>query len=176
MLCRTTSNIKRKRTTIEAEAPQNDNSSSASTSTSSVRELVNTVKPAAKQTKRYKEQTKLKTKLIEYLDCEQQAVQEQPATQSRSNDLVDLHLTTIAAMIHQRLNSEQQNDLLPKLFNYVNQSKTQYEAGRQGFVGVGSHGGNMARPMMQELNSPLLQPSEQNQVQNNTYMYDLSQI
>ena len=138
MLCRTTSNIKRKHSTIEAEAPQNDNSSSASTSTSSVRELVDTVKPAAKQTKRYKEQTKLKTKLIEYLDCEQQAVQEQPATQARSNDL------------------------LPKLFNYVNQSITQYEAGRQGFAGVGSHGGNMAGPMMQELNSPLLQPSEQN--------------
>ena len=122
MLCRTTSNIKRKQT-IEAEAPQNDNSSSASTSTSSVRELVDTVKPAAKQTKRYKEQTKLETKLIEYLDHEQQAVQvqEQPATQARSNDLVDLHLATIAAMIHQRLNSEQQNDLLPKLFNFVNQ-------------------------------------------------------
>ena len=106
MLCRT-SNIKRKQT-IEAEAPQNDNSSSASTSTSSVRELVNTVKPTAKQTKRYKEQTKLETKLIEYLDREQQAVQvqEQPAIQARSNDLVDLHLATIAAMIHQRLNSE----------------------------------------------------------------------
>ena len=44
MLCRTTSNIKRKQT-FEAEAPQNDNSSSASTSTSSVRELVDTVKP-----------------------------------------------------------------------------------------------------------------------------------
>ena len=123
MLCRTTSNINRKQT-FEAEAPQNDNSSSASTSTSSVRELVDTVKPVAKQSKRYKEQTKLATKLIEYLDREQQAVQvqEQPATQARSNDLVDLHLATIAAMISQRLNSEQQNDLLPKLFNFVNQS------------------------------------------------------
>ena len=87
-------------------------------------------------------------KLIEYLDCEQQAVQvqEQPATQARSNDLVDLHLATIAAMIHQRLNSEQQNDLLPKLFNFVNQSITQYEAGRQGFAGVGAHDGNVAGP------------------------------
>ena len=81
MLCRTTSNIKRKQT-IEAEGPQNDNSSIASTSISSVRELVSTVKPAAKQTKRYKEQTKLETKLIEYLEHEQQAVQvqEKPAT------------------------------------------------------------------------------------------------
>ena len=173
MLCRTTSNIKRKQT-IEAEAPQNDNSSSASTSTSSVRELVDTVKPTAKQTKRYKEQTKLKTKLIEYLDCEQQAVQEQPATQARSNDLVDLHLTTIAAMIRQRLNSEQQNDLLPKLFNFVNQSITQYEAGRQGFAGVGAHGGNVAGPMMQELNSPMIQPREQQQ--NNPYMYDFTEL
>ena len=51
-----------------------------------------------------------------YLDCEQQAVQE-PPTQARSNDLVDLHLATIATMICQRLNSEQHNDLLPKLFN-----------------------------------------------------------
>ena len=64
MLCRMTSNIKRKHTIIEAEAPPIDNSSSASTSTSSIRELVDTVKPAAKQTKRYKEQTKLETKLI----------------------------------------------------------------------------------------------------------------
>ena len=158
MLCRTTSNIKQKHTTIQAEAPQNDNSSSASTSTSSVRELVDTVKPAAKQTKSYKEQTNLETKLIKYLDREQQAVQEQPATQVRSNDLVDLHLATIAAMIHQRLNSEQQNDLLPKLFNFVNQSITQYEAGRQGFAGVAAHGGDVAGPMMQELNSPLIQP------------------
>ena len=173
MLCRTTSNIKRKQT-IEAEAPQNDNSSSASTSTSSVRELVDTVKPAAKQTKRYKEQTKLETKLIEYLDHEQQAVQEQPATQARSNDLVDLHLATIAAMIRQRLNSEQQNDLLPKLFNFVNQSITQYEAGRQGFAGVGAHGGNVAGPMMQELNSPMIQPREQQQ--DNPYMYDFTQL
>ena len=175
MLCRTTSNIKRKQT-IEAEAPQNDNSSSASTSTSSVRELVDTVKPAAKQTKRYKEQTKLETKLIEYLDHEQQAVQvqEQPATQARSNDMVDLHLTTIAAMIHQRLNSEQQNDLLPKLFNFINQSITQYEAGRQGFAGVGAHGGNVARPMMQELNSLMIQPREQQQ--NNPYMYDFTEL
>ena len=172
MLCRTTSNIKRKQT-IEAEAPQNDNSSSASTSTSSVRELVDTVKPATKQTKRYKEQTKLETKLIEYLDHEQQAVQEQPATQARSNDLVDLHLATIAAMIHQRLNSEQQNDLLPKLFNFVNQSITQYEAGRQGFAGVAAHGGNVAGPMMQELNSPMIKPREQ---QNNPYMYDFTEL
>ena len=52
MLCRTTSNIKRKHNTIEAEAPQNYNTSSASTSISSVRELVDTVKLAAKQTKR----------------------------------------------------------------------------------------------------------------------------
>ena len=172
MLCRTTSNIKRKQT-IEGEAPQNDNSSSASTSTSSVRELVDTVKPAAKQTKRYKEQTKLETKLIEYLEREQQAVQvqEQPATQARSNDLVDLHLTTIAAMIHQRLNAEQQNDLLPKLFNFVNQSITQYEAGRQGFVGVG---GNVAGPMMQELNSPMIQSREQQQ--NNPYMYQFTEL
>ena len=173
MLCRTTSNIKTKHTTIEAEAPQNDNSSSA---TSSVRELVDTVKPAAKQTKRYKEHTKLETKLIEYLDREQQAVQELQATQARSNDLVDLHLTTIAAMIRQRLNSEQQNDLLPKLFNFVNQSITQYEAGRQGFAGVAAHGGNVARPMMQELNSPMIQPRKQNQVQNNLYMYNFTEL
>ena len=174
MLCRTTSNIKRKQT-IEAEAPQNDNSSSASTSTSSVRELVDTVKPAAKQTKRYKEQTKLETKLIEYLDHEQAVqVQEQPATQARSNDLVDLHVTTIAAMIRQRLNSEQQNDLLPKLFNFINQSITQYEAGRQGFAGVGAHGGNVAGPMMQELNSPMIQPREQQQ--NNPYMYNFTEL
>ena len=172
MLCRTTSNIKRKQT-IEAEAPQNDNSSSASTSTSSVRKLVDTVKPAAKQTKRYKEQTKLETKLIEYLECEQQAVQvqEQPVTQARSNDLVDLHLATIAAMIRQRLNAEQQNDLLPKLFNFVNQSIPQYEAGRQGFAGVG---GNVAGPMMQELNSPTIQPREQQQ--NNPYMYQFTKL
>ena len=110
--------------------------------------MVDTVKPAAKQTKRYKEQTKLETKLIDYLDHEQQAVQEQPATQARSNDLVDLHLTTIAAIIHQRLNSKQQNDLLPKLFNIVNQSITQYEAGRQGFEGVAAHGGNVTGSMM----------------------------
>ena len=172
MLCRTTSNIKPKHTTIQAEAPQNDNSSSASTSTSSVRELVDNVKPAAKQTKRYKEQTKLETKLIEYLDRKQQAVQEQPATQARSNDLVDLHLATIAAMIRQRLNSEQQNDLLPKLFNFVNQSITQYEAGRQGFAGA--HGGNVARPMMQELNSPMMQPREQQQ--DNPYVYNFTQL
>ena len=176
MLCRTTSNIKRKHTGIEAAATQNDNSSSASTSTSSVRELVDTVKPVAKQTKRYKEQLKLETKLIEYLDCEQQAVQQEPATQARSNDLVDLHLATVAAMIHQRLNSEQQNDLLPKLFNFVNQSITQYEAGRQGFAGVAAHGGNVAGPMMQELNSPMIQPREQNQVQNNPYMYDFTEM
>ena len=138
--------------------------------------MVDTVKPAAKQTKRYKEQTKLETKLIEYLDHEQQAVQEQPATQARSNDLVDLHLATIAAMIHQRLNSEQQNDLLPKLFNLLNQSITQYEAGRQGFAGVAAHGGNVAGPMMQELNSPLIQPREQNQVQNNPYMYKFTEL
>ena len=115
---------------------------------------------------------KLETKLIEYLDREQQAVQEQPATQARSNDLVDLHLATIAAMIHQRLNSEQQNDLLPKLFNFVNQSITQYEAGRQGFVGA--HGGNVAGPMMQELNSPMIQPREQQQ--DNPYMYNFTQL
>ena len=112
--------------------------------------------------------------MIEYLDHEQQAVQEQPATQARSNDLVDLHLATIAAMIHQRLNSEQQNDLLPKLFNFVNQSITQYEAGRQGFAGVGAHGGNVARPMMQELNSPMMQPREQQQ--DNPYVYDFTQL
>ena len=125
--------------------------------------MVDTVKPAAKQTKRYKEQIKLETKLIEYLDHEQQAVQEQPAIQARSNDLVDLHLTTIAAMIHQRLNSEQQNDLLPKLFNFINQSITQYEAGRPGFTGVAAHGDNVVGPMMQELNSPMIQPREQQQ-------------
>ena len=34
---------------FEAKATQNENSSSASTSTSSVRELVDTVKPVAKQ-------------------------------------------------------------------------------------------------------------------------------
>ena len=72
-------------------------------------------------------------------------------------------------MIRQRLNSEQQNDLLPKLFNFVNQSITQYEAGRQGFVGVATHGGNVARPMMQELNSPMIQPREQQQ--NNPYVF-----
>ena len=147
MLCRMTSNIKRKHTAIEAEATQKENSSSASTSTSSVRELVDTVKPVAKQTKRYKEQSKLETKLIEYLDHEQQAVQQEPTTQARSNDLIDLHLATVTSMIRQRLNSEQQNDLLPKLFNFVNQSIIQYEAGRQGFAGVAVPGGNVARPM-----------------------------
>ena len=76
MLCRMTSNIKRRHTVIEGEATQNENSSSASTSTSSIGELVDTVKPVAKQTKMYKEQSKLETKLIEYLDCEQQAVQQ----------------------------------------------------------------------------------------------------
>ena len=174
MLCRTTSNIKRKHTAIEAEATQNENSSSASTSTSSVRELVDSVKPVAKQTKRYKEQSKLETKLIEYLDREQQAVQQEPTTQARSNDLIDLHLATVSAMIRQRLNSEQQNDLLPKLFNFVNQSITQYEAGRQGFAGVAVPGGNVAGPMMQELNSPMMQPREQQQ--NNPYMYDFTQL
>ena len=172
MLCRMTSNIKRKHTVIEAEATQNENSSSASTSTSSVRELVDTVKPVAKQTKRYKEQSKLETKLIEYLDHEQQAVQPEPTTQARSNDLIDLHLATVSAMIRQRLNSEQQNDLLPKLFNFVNQSITQYEAGRQGFAGVAVPRGNVAGPMMQEL--MMMQPREQQQ--NNPYMYYFTQL
>ena len=65
---------------------------------------------------------------------------------------------------------------MPKLFNIVNQSITQYEAGRQGFAGVAAHGGNVAGPMMQELNSPMIQPREQNQVQNNPYMYDFTEL
>ena len=88
--------------------------------------------------------------------------------------MIDLHLATVSAMICQRLNSEQQNDLLPELFNFVNQSITQYEAGRQGFAGVAVPGGNVAGPMMQELNSPMMQPREQQQ--NNPYMYDFTQL
>ena len=35
---------------------------------------------------------------------------------------------------------------------------------------------NVAGPMMQELNSPMIQPREQNQVQNNPYMYNFTEL
>ena len=52
----------------DKENRKDDNSVVASTSSASSRELGDTPKPGTKVCKRYKEQTRLETKMIEYLE------------------------------------------------------------------------------------------------------------
>ena len=163
---RTGSNIKRKKPANDVQSVEDAASPSTSTSATSVRELPDSDKPVANKTKRFKEQSRLESKFIDYLerDMQQQQKSTQDVEPAKSKDLIDLHLATIGEMIRQRMRPEQQHDLLARLFNFVNQCIFQYEtACRTGMTG----------PMMQELqsdlpNMPTIQP-EPNMQQEDDY-------
>ena len=80
----------------DKENRKDDNSVVASTSSASSRELGDTPKPETKVCKRYKEQSRLETKMIEYLE-KSSSNAEQP---KHEEDIISLQMASLGEMIH----------------------------------------------------------------------------
>ena len=89
----TKSNVAKKQS--DKENKKDDNSVVASTSSASSRELGDTPKPETKVSKRYKEQSRLETKMIEYLEKSSSNV-DQP---KHEEDVILLQMASLGEMI-----------------------------------------------------------------------------
>ena len=87
------SNVTKKQS--DKENRKDDNSVVASTSSASSRELGDTPKPETKVCKRYKEQTRLETRMIEYLEKSSSNI-EQPKC---DEDVISLQMASSGEMI-----------------------------------------------------------------------------
>ena len=99
----------------DKENRKDDNSVVASTSSASPRELGTTPKPETKVCKRYKEQSRLETKMIEYLERSSSNV-EQP---KHEEDVISLQLASLGEMIRSSVPANKHFDILIKLANEV---------------------------------------------------------
>ena len=99
----------------DKENRKDDNSVVASTSSASSRELGDTPKPETKVCKRYKEQSRLETKMIEYLEKSSSNV-EQP---KHDDDVISLQMASLGEMIHSSVPAKRHFDILIKLANEV---------------------------------------------------------
>ena len=97
----------------DKENRKDDNSVVASTSSASSRELGHTLKPETKVCKRYKEQSRLETEMIEYLEKSSSNV-EQPKC-----DEEWLKMASLGEMIHSSVPTNKHFDILIKPANEV---------------------------------------------------------
>ena len=109
----TKSNVVKKQS--DKENRKDDNSVVASTSSASSRELGDTPKPETKVCKRYKEQSRLETKMIEYLEKSSSNV-DQP---KHEEDIISLQMASLGEMIRSSVPANKHFDILIKLANEV---------------------------------------------------------
>ena len=105
------SNVAKKQS--DKENGKDDNSVVASTSSASSRELGDTPKPETKVCKRYKEQTRLETRMIEYLEKSSSNI-EQPKC---DEDVISLQMASLGEMICSSVPANKHFDILIKLAN-----------------------------------------------------------
>ena len=97
----------------DKENRKDNNSVVASTSSASSRELGDTPKPETKVCKRYKEQSRLETKMIEYLE---KSNVDQP---KHEEDVISLQMASLGEMIRSSVPANKHFDILIKLANEV---------------------------------------------------------
>ena len=102
----------------DKENRKDDNSVVASTSSASFRELGDTPKPETKVCKRYKEKSRLETKMIEYLEKSSSNV-EQPKHQE---DVISLQMASLGEMICSSVPANKHFDILIKPMRFTGTS------------------------------------------------------